>query len=359
MNNSLASVNIKQTTIKPYSKKKLEFSTLFINLSTNVDTSLELIFKYSQIKDQNIEPNLHNAIKAYFDNGGKILYILNYSLENFDLKFFMEYIKKACDNLLDIEVIATPTLLQSNLELKECVRVLALVAEYSSESNRLFVMDINEDIKNEYLDMLGEGVIYYPWFKNKLGELVAPSSVATGIMSKNADQDIFFHSIANKKIESLKYLDFELEKDEASKLLKEGINPILFMHNDGLKIWGVNAFNSKFKTINEVRVIKYIKKNLKELMRNDLFEINSAKLKDKIYSKTNHFLYGLWQMGALAGESKDEAYLIDANFETDKGEDNKLEFYISVALSKPLEFINIKLERIQKDGMMENISLEA
>lgn len=356
MSISIPSVNIRHVTSKPYSKKRFEYSTIFINISPNVENSFEHFFKYNQTKEIFLENDLDNSIKAYFDNGGFHLYLLNYNLNGFKQSEFEEYIKRVCDGLVEIEVIATPTLLStSTLDIDNSIRVLSFLGEYANQTDRIFVMDVNEIIIKDYLDMLHDGVIYYPWFKNKKGELVAPSSVATGLMSKLAKENSFFHSIANKGVMELDSLDFELTKEQTVSLQKDLINPILYMHNDGPKIWGVNAFNSKFKTINEVRIIKYIKRNLKLSMRDNLFEVNSPKLKDKVFSKVNNFLTALWELGALAGESKDEAFVIETKLNNDE---NKLVFHIGVALSKPLEFINIKLERVQKDGMSQNISVE-
>ena len=188
--------------------------------------------------------------------------------------------------------------------------------------------------------------------------MISSSLVASAMMAKLAKDGLFFHSIANKKIESLDTLNTQLSKKDLDLLYKESINPIIYVHAEGVKIWAVNAFTSRFKTINELRVMKYIKRTLKSLLQEDLFEINSNNLSNKLFSKVNLFLYNLWKIGALAGDNKNEAYVVETIANDTKSSDNALVFSIGVSLAKPLEFINIKIERIQKDGMVENISIE-
>ncbi len=362
MSISNPAVTINNGFTKSYKKNKLGFVTLFINLSLNSNNDLLMFSSYNEALTSDLLSNnkdLNISIKTYFENDGDQLYVLNYNCDNFNLLDFDKFIKTNCDNLTELEVIAIPTLLTScKFSIIDSVKILSVIGKYANESSRIFITDVNKEIIENYLDVLEESVIYYPWFKNNNGQKIAPSVVASALMSKIAKDDKFFHSIANKKIVSLDNLELLLSKEEILNIQKDYINPIIYIHNEGLKIWGVNAFNSNFNSINELRVIKYIKRNLKILIRENLFEISSENLRDKIFSKVNNFLYKLWEIGALAGESKDEAFIIESQFDETKDSDNKLVFSISVSLSKPLEFINIKIERIQRDGMVDIISVE-
>jgi len=361
MNVSNPAVRINKNFASTYQKKKFGFATVFLHISCDTANGLELFFNYNEaLKSKTVVSNkqLNSSIATYFENGGVQLYLLSYGSENINLFDFENFVKTNCDNLVDLEVICAPTLLlQDTLAIKESVKIYSFLGKYAQTSNRVFISDVNQTIIDEYLDVLEECVIYHPWFKNN-EILIAPSVVASALMSKSAIENNFFHSIANKKIKSLHQTEFDLTKEQTLELQQEFINPIIQMHNDGLKIWGVNAFNSSYGSANELRVIQYIKRSLKIIMREDLFEINSENLHDKIFSKVNNFLNQLWELGALNGESKDEAFIIESRHEEMKDSDNTLVFALKVSLSKPLEFINIKLERVQRDGMIENISVE-
>lgn len=355
-------VSITHTTVKSYHMKKSAFATLLLYINDGVDNKLKYFSSYSQTQSDSLvskDKELCSYLKIYFDNGGNELYLLTYNSFEFDLASFETYLKKNCDGLTELETIIAPTLLStSGIQILNCVKIQNFLIKYSNESNRLFITDINQEIKDKYLDVFFDTVIYYPWFKkNKL--LIAPSIVASALMSKTAKDGLFFHSIANKKISNLDNQEFTLSKTQTNELYKNLINPIIKMHGEGLKIWGVNSFNSKYKTINELRIIRHIKRGLKLLMQDDLFEINSDKLNKKLFSKINLFLYELWQLGALAGTSKEEAYTIEFQTEETKESENRLIYAIAVSLSKPLEFINLKLECVQKDGILENVSIEA
>jgi len=354
-------VNITKTSNKKYNKKSA-FITLFIYLNEDIDSQ---ITQFNNFKNEGKETlaskdnELKINLKTYFANGGDELYLLSYNSKDFNLFDFEKYVKKSCDSLTELETIIIPTLLSSSsLTMKNSLKVLSFIGNYARDTNRIFITDVNQEIIENNLDLLEECVIYHPNFRNKNENIISSSLVASAMMSKLAKDGLFFHSLANKKILSLDTLDAQLSKQDIDLLYKESINPIIYVNGEGLKIWGVNAFNSNFRTINELRVMKYIKRTLKTLLQEDLFEINSNSLSNKLFSKVNVFLYDLWQMGALEGNDKNEAYIVETRLNDDESSDNTLVFSIGISLSKPLEFINIKIERIQKDGMVENISIE-
>jgi len=361
MNVSNPAVRINKNFSSTYQRKKFGFGTVFIHLNKQTTNGLELFFNYNEARIcETVVSNkqLDISIRSYFENGGVQLYLLSYNSENLNMFNFENHIQSSFDNLVELEVLCTPTLLiQSQLPLKECMKIYSFLGRYAQKSNRVFLTDVNQNIIDEYLDVLQECIIYHPWFEHNNGDVVAPSTVASALMSKNALENKFSHSIANKKISSFHKTQVDLNDKQSLELQKEYINPII-QTNNGLKIWGVNAFNSNYTTANELRVIQYIKRSLKAIMREDLFEINTENLHDKIFSKVNNYLYQLWQTGALNGENKDEAFIIESKFEEMKESDNMLVFGIKVSIAKPLEFINIKLERVQRDGMIENISVE-
>ena len=354
-------VNITKTSMKKYNQKSA-FVTLFIYLDDKIDNQI-LQFKNFKNEDKqtlNSKDNTFNtSIETYFKNGGDELYVLTYNSSEFNLFNFEEYVKKSCDSLTELETIAIPTLLSSSpMDMYNSLKIISFIGKYAKYTNRIFITDVNQEIIDNNLDLLEESVIYYPNFKDKNENIISSSVVACALMSKLAKEGNFFHSLANKKILSVDSLETKLLKKDLDLLYKESINPIIHVNKEGLKIWGVSAFNSNFKTINELRVMNYIKRSLKSLLQEDLFEINSNSLSNKLFSKVNVFLYDLWQMGALEGDNKNEAYTVETRINETKSSDNTLIFSIGVSLSKPLEFINIKVERIQTDGMVENISIE-
>ncbi len=319
-------VNITKTSNKKYNKKSA-FVTLFIYLC---ETQNNQILKFSNFKNVSKEKVVTNSntlkisLKNYFDNGGDELYLLTYNSKDFNLYNFEEYVKKSCDSLTELETIIIPTLLSSSsLTMQNNLKILSFIGNYAKYTNRIFITDVNQEIIENNLDLLEECVIYHPNFKDKSGNIIASSVIASAMMSKLAKDGLFFHSLANKKILSLDSLDTQLSKQSLDLLYKESINPIIYVNREGVKIWGVSAFNSNFRTINELRVMKYIKRTLKSLLQEDLFEINSSSLSNKLFSKVNVFLYDLWQMGALEGDDKNEADFVENNLNDSQSSANR------------------------------------
>jgi len=348
-------------------KKSLDFATLFISFYGDEEYFV-LLHSFNEAEQNTLlksNPEYLRAIKSYFETGGVKLYILNFSLLNtIEVGSIKKFMKDHCDNLNDLEVICTLGLIkepQSNLNFSEneVIKVIHAINSYALESDRISITDINMLIKEKYLDQLGETVIYHPWFIDSDSELIPPSVIAAALSSKLAYDGVFFNSIANKSIPNLKKLSNDFSNQDNSELYSDGINPITYINKQGLKIWGVKAFNSHYESVNEMRILKYIKRQLKRLNREYIFETNTEELNSRLYIEVTQFLLGLWQIGALSGNSKQEAFEVVGDIKNLDSQRNQLTFTISVAISKPLEFIIIKLNRINYDGVQESLSVES
>lgn len=341
-----------------------EFSSLLISFNQEAGNTLDYYESYKATavnENINTASVLGSAVKSYFEMGGVDLYLLNYAqIQAFDLYDFEDFIRSYCDSLEDLEIIFMPTLLDDfALQTVPVVKIMNIVNDYAKKSDRISICDVNENILKNELDNINETLIYYPAFIDKNDKRVAASVVASALLSKLAQEEKFFHSIANKKINYLSQQEKVLNKSDVKDLEIDGINPIIYQRSLGHRIWGVRAFNSQFNSVNEMRSMKYIKRQLKALSREFLFESNSISLHDRLFFKINYFLNSLWQLGALSGATQDEAYILNAQYNEDDKGDNTLIFSLSVALSRPLEFITIKLHRLENDDMGGHISMES
>jgi len=360
-------VNIHRGVYSTPQRKSLDFSTLFLGFYDDEEYFV-LLHNFNEAKQNTfLKSNLQylSMIKNYFEAGGVQLYILNFPLKkSIEIDSITKFLKDYCDNLNDLEVICTLGLIKEpekrfNFSESEVIKVIHAVNLYALATDRISISDINELIKKEHLDKLGESVIYYPWFIDYENRLIPPSIIAAALNSKLAYDGVFFNSIANKSIPNLKRLSNDFSNQENNKLYQDGINPIVFINKQGLKIWGVKAFNSKYESVNEMRVLKYIKRQLKRLSREYIFETNTHELNSRLFIDITQFLLGLWQIGALFGNSKEEAFKVIGDIRNLDNSRNQITFDISVAISKPLEFIIIKLNRIAYNGVQESLSVES
>lgn len=346
-----------------------DFATLFLTFNDiNFTNPLIVLKDYSQAnKYKFIKKDifLYKAIEVFFANKGNKLYILNYpikSKKSFDILEFENFINRSCDTLMDLEVVVGLDLYSSNiyneiLGQKYIVSIQRVINNYCTKTNRLSITDIPNDFNSKYLDIFGETIIYSPWIRDKSSILLPPSVYVGAMLSKFADQDKLAASVANKEIFNAIDLESNLTKDEKSILLENRINPIILVPHQGVRIWGTKAFDSKVDTTSELRIMKYIKRNLYRIGKAYVFEPNDNNLKDKILMQVENFLYNLWEKGGLAGKVKDHAYHINGETTITDANDKILTINIAVALVKPIEFIYIELNKVAQDGTQSTLSI--
>jgi hypothetical protein len=330
------------------------FSTLFI--SSEIDTQqyhkygLMYFESFSQVIDHELlteEMFLTKAMDIYFANGGKSLYILAQPKKEIlsDKQKYKAFLEKNIDALLNIETIVLIDLLMLNetfeFNHEQIQNIQNSVSEYCNDTNRLSIMDLSLSDPIEHASTLHYTIVFYPWIKSRYkGMLYPPSIYASAILSKLAHEKKFFHSIANIKLEHIVDTEPFLEKHLASQLYEQNINPIIYLTNDGYKIWGIRTLGCKIPDITTLRVYFYIKRILQSIAKEYLFEPNDDALKKRLSRKVENFLFGLWKNGALKGSSQNEAYILTVHKETEV-----LTLDIAVSISKPLEYIYIQLNR--------------
>jgi len=348
-----------------------DFSTMFISFSL-LDDFLEPLIcleNYAEMLEyRGLRNNLllSSSIKAFFGNKGKKLYILNYPVGDsyFDIMKFEDFLSRTCDTLMDLEVIIGIDFYEKNIYKKifsqrDIVAIQRVVNNYTTLTNRLSITDINKDFNEKYLDVFGETCIYTPWIKDDMNLPLPPSVYVSALLSKLADEDKFFQSVANVNILNATDVDRDLTSNQIENCISNRINPIKYVPHQGIRIWGVKATNSKSDTVNELRVLKYIKRNLQRVAKSYIFEPNNENLEDKLVSQIDIFLFKLWEIGAIIGASKNEAYQLSSDlFDEETGDrGNILRINLAVSLAKPLEFIFIQLNKVDADGTQSTLSV--
>ncbi len=357
MDYSLPNVNINHfNRTKSYDG---DFSTLFVVFSSLVSIEKPILLtkkhEFNTILELQDDEFLKRAVEAFFVNGGDRLYLLFIKLNNkkLNLDKFNDYLIKECDRLNDIEVISAINLFdeeiyQKQLSTKKVIGVQRLINNYCANTHRVSITDINSDFKVETLNIIGKSILYYPWIMDSYSKPLPPSIYASALFSKMAKENKYFESIANKEILNTLDVNLRLEDYELEDLGKNRINPVIFMPHRGVRFWGIKSFDEKLDTVNEIRVLKYIKRRLIKMSRVYIFEPNTIFLEAQVILMVKVFLEKLENIGALLG------YSVERNEES-LVEGNEIIIDIAVALASPIEFINIRLNKLDKDGMINLI----
>jgi phage tail sheath protein FI len=301
------------------------------------------------------------AIRAYFTNGGKSLYILPQPRERYillDIEKYRIFLEEQIDSMLYIESIVAVDIFTTEwllLDNKQIQKLQNSISKYCKETNRLSLMDLPKETNKpiEYSEMLYYTMTFYPWLIDRDKNTLPPSIYASAILSSLGSQQKVFHSIANITLRDVVNTQSSVDKEYASALYDSDINPILYIQNYGFKIWGIRTLGDDIRDINRLRVLFFIKRMLYLLAKEYIFEPNNSVITNKISRKIRAFLMNLWRDGTLKGSSTDEAFLVsvEENFS------EKIVFNISVAISKPLEYIIIQLNKTTNSDLQSRLNI--
>jgi len=342
------------------------FSTLFLSFEIDAEDiegtqkiihlqSLSDISRYESLKE---ELFITKTIYIYFENGGKNLYLMPQPSSRevlLDSEHYQQFLENRIDSLIDIETILAIDIFDEDiikLTDKEKQKIQNRISRYCKKTNRLSLMDLPFDKSPlDYSKEMDSTIVFYPWMVDKKAELVPPSIYASSLLSKLASEKKVFHSLANIKIKSAIDSNLIVNRDYASKLYSNDINPIIYVQNDGYKIWGIKTLSDDIYDINTLRVFFLIKRALYLISKEYIFEPHNHILEEKIVRKVKNFLFELWKSGALKGASEEEAFIIKVN--------NSPELSISIAISiaKPLEFIVIHLNRTTSSDLQSTLNI--
>ena len=354
--------NIKEVEYESYSTLFLSFTVGTQCINPIVLKSLSDISKYSFLHESYM---ITNAIKVYFENGGKKLYILSQPQDDeilLNQEAYVKYLSTKCDTIVDIETIVAVDLFRKNFSDDDNILIQNILSDYCANSNRIYISDISKSI-DKYVSGLYDTVAFYPWLKDKKQNIIPPSVVASALFNSVALSENISVSIANRVLNSIVEVEEDLSINKYEELYNKGITPILDFREEGFKIWGVRTLNfsqEHFTYLNTLRVFRYIKRTLHQITRQYVFEPNSYDLKNRLTRTIRYFLFDLWKKGVLLGSSEDEAFVLicdERNNSTDDHDAGRLNIDIAVAISKPLEFITIRLNRVQEDMDQANINI--
>ena len=342
-------------------RKNLEsFSTLFLSFElTYEDMEESRNFIYLESISEMMHHNclekdtlLTQAIRIYFENGGRHLYLMPQVEDKnilFDNSKYIKFLAKHLDYLIDIETVlaidifVTKKFLLSDTKIQN---IQNTISTYCKSTNRLSLMDLpfnKEPIA--YASELYYTMAWYPWIIDKNKNLLPPSIYASALLSKLSSENRLVNSIANIELHNVIDTNVMMNRDEATELYKKFINPIVYIQNNGYRIWGVRTLGDNIETINVLRIFFFIKRKLLAIGKEYIFEPNNHVLEEKIIRKVRKFLFDLWDIGVLKGNSKEKAF--DVQLER---LENQLIFKVAVSIVKPLEYMVIYLNRVSNDN---------
>jgi hypothetical protein len=182
---------------------------------------------------------------------------------------------------------------------------------------------------------------------------VPPSGLLAGIY---ADTDVnrgVHKAPANVVIRGINLvggLAADITKREQDVLNPVGINALRFFPGLGERVWGARTLSSdtNWKYINVRRLFIYVEKSIFNGTQWVVFEPNNEQLWALVRQSITAFLTTVWQTGALAGTTQDQAFFVRCDRTTmsqDDLDNGRLICIIGLAPVYPAEFVIFRFEQ--------------
>jgi phage tail sheath protein FI len=200
--------------------------------------------------------------------------------------------------------------------------------------------------------------LYYPWCVTVDPSVnsnvhVSPSGLMAGVYA-GTDTDRGVHKApANVQIRGINLtggLAADITKREQDILNPAGINALRFFPGRGERVWGARTLssNTDWKYVNVRRLFIYVEKSIFNGTQWVVFEPNNEQLWALVRQSITAFLTTVWQTGALAGTTPDQAFLVQCDRTTMSPDDlanGRLICIIGLAPVFPAEFVIFRFEQ--------------
>lgn len=201
--------------------------------------------------------------------------------------------------------------------------------------------------------------LYYPWcitVDPSTGQNVhvPPSGLMAGIYANTDQTRGVFKAPANVVIQGINLtggLAADITKREQDVLNPAGINALRFFPGRGELVWGARTLSSDtdWTYINVRRLFIYVEKSIFNGTQWVVFEPNNDQLWALVRQSISAFLTTVWQTGALAGTTPDQAFLVQCDRTTmsqDDLDNGRLICIVGLAPVYPAEFVIFRFEQM-------------
>ena len=297
-----------------------------------------------------------HAARAFFDNGGRKLYVARVEPEA-----NAESYGAALDALYqfdDISLIAAPGS-SARGDAAQIQQALIDHVEHAADHDRyrLAILDSPPQATVAEVSSIRSGInssraaLYYPWVtidETGVPVQLPPSGFVCGIMARVDIERGVWKAPANEVLRGASGLQVELNDVEQQPLNAAGVNCIRAFTGRGILLWGARTVSSDsdWKYVNVRRYALYLEQSLSQGLQWAVFEPNGEQLWANVRRAVQDFLISEWRKGALMGLKPDEAFFVhcDRATMTQNDLDNgRLVVEVGIAPLKPAEFVIIRI----------------
>jgi len=334
------------------------------------------------------------SVRGFFDNGGRSAYVINVEPEGGldatpDDFIGQQGVKdkglRALERVEDVDLVVAPDLMKQykkSLGFSRPEHVLAvqraMIDHCERQHDRFALLDALPEMTTD--EVIGwrhhfdssHAAFYYPYIKvrvgNEVGPAIPPSGFIAGQIAKYDKAEGVHRAPANLPLDGLVDVARHIRRRERDHLFENRVNTLCAFPARGLRIWGARTLSSDeaFKQINVRRLFILVRKSIEKYAQWVVFEPNEPSIWKRISRSVDAFLNDLWTVGALVGGTKEEAYYVKCDEETNPPEARdagQLLCEIGISPVRPAEYIVVRVtqftrERTDEDNE-ENAKAEA
>lgn len=327
-----------------------------------------------------LESYLAEAVNGFFENGGIRCYIVRAVPESpeLDKKKALIQALRVLEPLNDLDLVAIPDAMTLHPKEEAIIEVQREALQHCATcGDRIAILDALPSLENAQSNTLKEhiisqhdrlvnqqepfnGVLYFPWLKNaqdypkqdnqlEKGRLVPPCGHVAGIIARSDRNRGVFKAPANEEIYDALDLEVPVDNSIQDELNPLGINCLRAFPGRGIRVWGARTLAGKdlnWRYVNVRRLFLTLTRWIDQNMFWATFEPNGPLLWLRIQRELSFYLETLWQAGAMLGETRQQAFYVKCDEETNPPENREtgeVVTEIGFAPNAPAEFIIVRI----------------
>ncbi len=302
---------------------------------------------------------LAHAVRAYFAEGGRRLYVLPVAAAQEDegipdAPAPSDYARALAAAALpdEVGVIAAPGASAWCADAAELHRVLVEAAERPGP-RRFAVLDAPPGADPDGVSAMAAGIdssrgaLYYPWVETAgdgPGRLLPPSGLVCGVYARTDRERGVHKAPANVALVSAIGPERQIGSYQGGLLNAQGVNCLRHFPGRGFRVWGARTLSSdpEWKYVPVRRFVDQLEASIERGLRWTALERNGPELWARVRAAVERFLLARWRDGALQGIKAEQAMFVRCDASTMTGAEIKagrLVCEVGVALVRPAEFL--------------------
>lgn len=195
------------------------------------------------------------------------------------------------------------------------------------------------------------GAVFYPWCTLTSGDAVPPSAIAAAAIAQTDRTRGVWKAPANQTVNGVTPMFAVSDDFQGTYNQGKALNMIRTFPGQGTVVWGARTLedSDNWRYIPVRRLFNAVERDIQKSLNKLVFEPNSQPTWQRVKAAVDSYLHGLWQQGALAGNTPADAWFVqvgkDLTMTQEEINQGKMIIKIGLAAVRPAEFIILQFSQ--------------